>query len=715
MGDTAANSEVIDNLCQTNEYDMESYNKTDFMMITKTLKEIYIVAIDYKEGVLDYPSTYQRVRDLYSYYMCKVKRKIQEDKDFKKFVENLTIALASAIMVFFTVLMIYELYFAIKGKEYNTPIITCIVLIIVFNPVRSVIMLVRRAFGIKTSGGVTKERAREVERLEKLLLKAVDTECQGDNEQTFAACISEFITIYENNVRDHLTARKSERVRDIITFIENCRSFCKKSNSLEYNADMLLSDRIISLTDMILYMDDVALSAVMDADISSEYGIRTLYFKESNVARRRCADIIMHYEPNASRDDFVSYDTYFVHLLNSCIHELQKSVLKFWNQTQGLTGIIYICDSSDIDINAPYDFTLCKRKLIDMMIIIRRLRYLRVPEYDYILEALCGTRTDLMNFVLTYDSAVSNLSDAEIMANICSLLLSSEYFFDMINNSVTGCSWSVYSKNVDVMGETVLISYPKLVSCTDSTTYDSKTGCLMALPVDVKAIYKSKNANYIGEDTKLFMNVKKLISTIHTTRVDEEQINKKTEHSLEWQFILDAIFLKFKYEVSTIELNSMDSLIRDRARRSALSINIDVFTENMLYLIRKSVETNIISEDKTNLTQTNDNDIPNQHKYIDYATFSEKMSSLSEENLGQFAINLEKAKEGVVFMTSHMEDINDTSEKNIIMSGIYGEAVIFYIVISALYLFSYLVKTISGETIDSLISKFITRRKIRRL
>lgn len=713
MGD-AADSEVVDNLCQVNEYDMESYNKTDFMMITKALKDIYVVAIDYKEGILDYPTAYQRVRDLYSYYMCKVKRKIQEDKDFSKTVGNLTVVFAIFVMSLITLLMLRELYFMMTGKEYNTPFVSCIVLIIVFNPIYSVIRLLREAFNIKTSGGVTKERAREVERLEKLLLKAVDTECQGDNEQTFADCISEFITIYENNVRDHLTARKSERMRDIVAFIENCRSFCKKSNSLEYNSSMLLSDRIISLTDMIIEVDETALSAVMDADVSSEYGIRTLYFKESNTARRRCADIVMHYEPNASRDDLVSYEVYFVQLLNNSIHELQKSVLKFWNQTQGLTNLVYICDSSTIDINAPYDFAFAKRKLIEMMVIIRRLRYLRVLEYDYIMEALCGTRIDLMNFVLTYDSSISNLSDAEIMANICSLLLSSEYFFDIENNSATGCSMSVSSKSVNVMGETVLISYPKLVSCADSTMYDSKTGCLRAVPIDVKDIYKSKNANYMSEDTKLFVNVKTLISTIHNTSLNDEMIDKNTDQMLEWQFILDAIFLKLKYEVSLTDLQSLTSLIRERARRSTVSINIDVFTENMLLLIPKSIETNMISEDKTKLTQSNDG-IPNQHKYIDYATFSEKMSSLSEDNLRQFAINLEKAKEGMVFMTSHMEDINNESERNMIMSGIYERAVIFYCVISGIYLMGYLVKTIYGETVDTLISKFVMRNNFRRM
>jgi hypothetical protein len=60
-----------------------------------------------------------------------------------------------------------------------------------------------------------------------------------------------------------------------------------------------------------------------------------------------------------------------------------------------------------------------------------------------------------------------------------------------------------------------------------------------------------------------------------------------------------------------------------------------------------------------------------------------------------------------------MEDINNESERNLIMSGIYGEAVLMYVVMSFIYLVSYLVRTIYGESIDALLGGFVTRRRLK--
>ena len=710
MGDNDSKA-ATDTLCSVEEYDMESYDKTDFMLITKALKDIYGVAIDYQEGVLDYPTTYQRVRDLYSYYMCKVKRNIQENKDYSAFVKKTTFGVTIIVMIVTTLLMLRELYYAMRGRVYTTPIVSAIVMILVFNPVYSVIMLVWRGSSIQTSGGVTKERAREIERVEKLLLKAVDTECQGANEGTFAACMAEFVTLYENNIRDHLTARKSERARSIAAFIENCRSFCEKSSSIEYNESTMLTDRIVSLCDMMLEIDEAALTSVMDADVSSDYGLRTLYFKTSAVARRRCADIVMYYEPNANRDDMVSYEAYFVIFLNQCIHELQKSALKFWNQTQGMSGIVTICGSSTIDVNAPYDFVVTKRKLIDMMIVVRRLRYLRVLEFDYLMEALCGDQEDLRSFVLKYDSATSSITDGEVMAKMCDLLLKSTHFFAFSNNAVARCEWSVASASVSVMGATTMVPFPKAGACVDSSVVSDNVGCLTAIPADVREIYKAQNANYVAEDTVLFTNVKTMMQSIQTDVFDIDAVKK--ERSVELQFILDAMFLKLKYEVSAEQLMALEPLIENRARNSSRQVNHEIFAQNVLQLIPKSIESNIVRDNVNTLVKTTDNNVQNPNKYIEYATFSEKMKHLSEDDLIQFAINLDKAKDGVTFMTSHMEDINNESERNLIMSGIYGEAVLMYVVISFIYLVSYLVRTIYGESIDALLGGFVTRRRLK--
>lgn len=685
-------------LCTEFDTDMTTYNKLDFMMLTRALKSSYVVAKAHLNGDGD-QNTYKELKKSYSNYSCRVKSQI-DDANNRRLITGKVVYVC---FMLFSVWIMYMMYKQLKNafsmKPVSITIINALIVIIVMNPIFSFVTITMDIMNYSSSNAVPMKHIEDIDRLESLLRDAVDC------EENFDAKISKFVKAFEeSDLFITLDTQRMDKINQIQQFILNHKGFLEKNNNP--NLVTQVKDLAEDTFDFIFGKDEKLLSDMFDSEFSSssKQSSRTgMYYKTSKQVRSQTPKILNYMDPNIDPSTVESYAKYFLDDLNDNLIRLVGYV----TQHSIHLRMGFVCENPNVQQYIGVDkASAILDAFSDLSTRIRRLKMLSLPEYDYLMKCLNPSNTQEWNrLLLEFDKSMSNQRDLYTIMEI--FMNNTTYFFTVSSSTEDDCKLVERKVVKRIDGVNYDVTVPAL-SCDLKPNFG---GCATIhesmSSFDIREIYASFSSNYMNADSMIYQKTMDMIQSFQTTPLDG---NFRKNYKMEVDVIMDVLSSKLDNVDWTVDqvMQVFDSRVRQSTQNTELQ---DTFSENSRVLFE---ELKIITEERKltgELTYDKREAIENPTNFVSFEQFNNKLSSMSHSEYMLLHKSILETSKNVSFFHDRMDQINNSMDRKIFMGTAYWRYIIIYYVVSFLLLSEYLWKYYTGETVDiSLLSKLEVRR-----
>lgn len=685
-------------LCTEFDTDMSSYNKLDFMMLTRALKSSYVIGKAHVNGNGG-KNPYMELRKSYSNYSCRVKSRIDEANNRRLITSKVVYVCFMAFSVWVMYLMGKQLKNAFTMKPVSITIVNALIVIILMNPIFSFVTVTIDIMNYSSSNMVPANNVTDIEKLEQLLRAAVDCE---DN---FEANISVFVKAFEESeLFVTLDTQRMEKINQIQQFIVNHKNFLERSNNP--NIGTKLKESIEDCFNFMFGTDPKMLNDMFDSELSSDDKSNNIgiYYKTSKQVRLKTPSILNYLDPMIDPADIESYAKYFLDDLNDNLIRLVGYVTQHSIHLQ--MGVI--CENPNVQ---TYTGANKESAILDafteLSTRIRRLQMLNLPEYDYLMECLNPSKIEEWSrMLLEFDPTLNNKRDLYTVIEI--FINNTTYFFTVSSQTDDACKVieRTVMKRIDGVDYTITVPAlscdlkPNFAGC--ATIHESMQS------FDIREVYATYTPNYLNAESKIYRKTTNLIKSLKSAPLNQDF---RKSQKMEVDIIMDVLSNKLESIEWTVDqiMQVIDERTRMIARgdtgiQDTFSENARVLFEELKITIEERKVTGELTHDKREAIQ-------NPTNFVSFDQFNAKLSSMTSNEYMLLHKSIMESAKNVTFFHDRMDEINNSMERKIFMGGSYWNYIMIYYVVSFLLLSEYLWKYYTGETVDiSLLSKLEVRR-----
>lgn len=264
-----------------NANDMEEYDEFDYMLLFRALDSVRVTTKEYLEKEKDggasenfRKSTFVKCKRQFSFYTCKIKPEIQQNKENKKLMTTIFGLIIFFGSSYYTYWLMKQLWKGLSGEKHNIPIFYALIYIVLFNPIFSFITVSMNIVKFRAKSYMDKGKKDSIEEIEDKIKFAlscddnfnIDSACSYykyfDNEKESLCkslkCKEECKDIVENSpLNKDVIASKIEKLDFVHQFFVNQKKFILKVNNptieikqniyIDNAIDFLLGSRVKDL------------------------------------------------------------------------------------------------------------------------------------------------------------------------------------------------------------------------------------------------------------------------------------------------------------------------------------------------------------------------------------------------------------------------------------------------------------------------------------
>ena len=685
-------------LCTEFDTDMSSYNKLDFMMLTRALKSSYVIGKAHVNGNGG-GNTYMELRKSYSNYSCRVKSRI-DDANNRRLI---TSKLVYVCFMVFSLWVMYQMGKQLKNaftmKPVSITVVNALIVIILMNPIFSFVTVTIDIMNYSSSSMVPAKNIVDIEKLEQILRSAVDC------EENFDANILIFVKAFEESeLFVTLDTQRMDKINHIQQFILNHKSFLEKGNNPNIGSNLkeLIEDSFGFMfgKDLKMLNDMFESETSVAKEPSRNAG---MYYKTSKQVRMQTPKILNYLDSNIDPADIESYAKYFLDDLNDNLIRLVGYVTR--HSIFLKMGVV--CENSTVQ---TYTGENKESAILDafseLSTRIRRLRVLNLPEYDYLMECLNASNTDEWNrMLLEFDKTLHNKRDVYTIMEI--FINNTIHFFTVSSKIDDVCRLIERTVVKRIEGVDYSITVPAL-SCDMKPNF---AGCVTIhesmANFDIREVYATHSPNYLNAESTIYRKTTDLLKSLKSVPLDR---GFRKNSKMEVDIVMDVLSNKLESVEWTVDqiMQVVDERTRILSRDTGIQ---DTFSENARVLFEELKIT--IEERKLTgeLTYDKRDAIENPTNFVSFDQFNSKLSSMSSNEYMLLHKSIMECTKNVTFFHDRMDEINNSMERKIFMGGSYWNYIVIYYVVSFLLLSEYMWKYYTGKTVDiALLSKLEVRR-----
>ena len=704
MGD---NTDYEEELCAEIDSDMSGYSKSDMILLTRTLRGIYATCRDYVKianpSEEEREAAHTRLKQQYQFYQCNVKRKLANNRATSRFIMDIFRIIIILFMTSITMYMIYEIYKAFTGKEVKVTLTYAFITIWIVNPVWSVIKVIVSALNFQSSSKISPERKAEMDKLDGLLKQMVGCVSRFDGT------VGQFVSEYENSeINEDLPSKRLKKLGDINQFVDNLRGFVYRSENPQLSAN---TEEAILRCYAFLKGGNMGL---LDGVLSTESSEQTdednrMYFKSSKIVRSRAGEILHYYDVSFDASSLASYNDYFLDAINRSVRSLTVFVIKHAKSAEvGFGGDVPVrfCSDATTEALAGSDHTaeivthfslLCDR--------LRKLKRLMLPEYEYLLKFL--NPTEKAEWGALIDSFDETYNSSEDVLNVVELFLNNtEYVYRNLNRQRCELTTHEVTRTVNV-GRADERSYSIMIPKFKCTTDDESDKCLTYQDeFDIKSVYVALGgASWRDKDTLLYARTSVFLRTLDKTALPA---GYRAQYKVECDLIEEVLERELQFEW-TVE--SVISTMEAQERQDPSSDG--VLVRNARLLLQRLFDTTNDDAVKKLVFDRNAT-IDNPKLFITFDQFDEKLSNMTADKYAKFDRMVRRNADHVKFFNDRIDELNNSAESQMYMSGVYFEFVVLYAIISFCVTVDFSYKYYTKQSVDVLLMEKLQKSRLNK-
>ena len=718
MGDQAM-QKFEEELCAEVKTELSSVSTSDMILINRNLRSIYVICKDYLS--IDGPTqevreqTQERVTKQYKFFRCNVMRKVNANNAKSKMIGAVFGIVVTILLWSLFIYLLWQIYKFVSGKKVQVNFVSALTTIVVINPVASVITVTMEGLSFQTSNRVSQEVYKQIMELRDILRIS----CVANFDKN----AKDFVDKYERSeLFEDMPAKRMNKISEINQFVDNLRNFVYRSENSQLSA---ATEETILRCYVFLKGGDMDM---LDGVLSTESSSQTeeddrMYFKSSKTVRARAGEILRYFDSGFDASNITSYNDYFLEALNSSIRSLTLFAIKHAKSTDVGFGVqlpTKFCSDATTEALAGADHSVeigthfgvvCDR--------VRKMKRLMLPEYEYLLKFLNPSENpEWTAFVENFDESITTSEDVLTIVELW--LNNTEYLYRNLDDQSCQLGTHEVTRKVNeglLNEKSYSIMIPKLI-CTPAGSGGSGSGsgsggsggssigaigssklrgsggkCLTYKEeFDIKAVYvELGGATWRDNDTLLYARTKTFLKTLDKSALPQ---NYRTKYKLEIDLVDDVLEKELQFDW-TVE--SVMGVIEARDSEDASSSGVVVQNvEKMFRRLYNAVNDPAVKK----LVFDRDKTIENPNLFISFEQFDEKLSNMSVDKYGKFDTMVKKNMDNVKFFNERIEEINDSAEVQVHMSGVYQKYIVCYCVLSLITTCSYCYQYYSGKSVD---------------
>lgn len=678
------------------ENDLSKYSRSDKILLLRSMRTIYGTFRDFldeheraaseaakTEAVDKYK---ERFRLQYKFYRCTVQKKIQSNNKTASTLKTVFGILLYIIMCIPTAYAMKEIYNIATMNNRNPGYVpriklsTALITIFIVNPIMSVVKTIIDMISFNVSQKVS--ISEDLGELKTCMRNAWSAISCPNAVAEFLTEAQKYVKIYEEKFMDDLPSKRMTKLGELNQFVENLRTFVYRSENpqlSDMNQEKILMCYSFMKGGRMRMLDSMLsteTSSVSDEDAR-------MYFKRSSTVRTKAGEILAYYDSGFDSDAVTSYDSYFIEAINTSMRALVLFAIKHAkSSTHGFASqmeVRFCSDTSDVLAGADHStdivthFSLvCDR--------IRKLKKLMLPESQYMMTFLNPNALPEWNDLIdNFNSARDSAQDVLMVIEL--LLNNTEYLYRTPSEETCVLTTQEVRRTVNAgtVNEAVhSIRVPKL----ECDTEDGADVCLTYQEeFDVREVFiKLGTSAWREGDTLLYARTTAFISAFQVTELPS---TFRTDYKIECDLIDDVLDNEMQFEWT------VDIVMRAFENEDASeSVSNETFIANARkYLSR--LHATINNPGAKSLIYDKDNTIDNPLLFITFDQFSAKLDMMASDKIGAFQTMVDKNAENVTFFTDRMEELNDSTERKLYMSSEYMRLLVFYGIISFIWVTDY--------------------------
>jgi len=678
-----------DGLCESLEADMTEYSSADFSMLARTLKACHVTGREYVDEDLEEADAFEKLKQQYSFYNCKVKSELDDNHARKRIVRTLFNVGVFVLSCVITVYMLNQIRYAFTMRETNVTVIYALITIILFNPFASLITISFELTKFNASNKVPQSRVTQIETLEKLLKNAVS--CR-DN---FDSNIRSFVINYDkSDIAEDLPVKRMEKLTQINRVVTNLKEFVERSS----NASLSTKQRevILKCVKFLRGKHPKMLDAILSSETSKEELEERYFFKTSEQVRKRAGAILQYHDDTVDPKTIGEYNTYFVveleGLLSRLVIDVEKHAKHLELDKLGGSNILF-CD--DIDTRESLAAADRESEIIagfeSLSMRVRRLRTLRLPEYEHLMKALNpDDNAEWKRLLLQFDKATVGKSDVLTVMEL--FLNNTVYFFEYPSTRDGVCRLSTKHVRKEINGTTYEVTLP-VMECEQDANTDM---CMRARPnFDLRRdVYEKADPDYLKANSLVYARALSLLRSLPSVPLP-------TEYRKALRIEVDLIFAVLEGQLEAFDW-TVDGFISISQEGSSESVFLDNLRE-ILGGVKLAQQERVL---RNPLTLDRSKAIQDPRKYIPFDVFDEKLNGMVLADYKKFHTTLVQTQSNVQFFNDRLNELDDSAELQVHQSSIYVKYIYLYWAVSFLILVDFGWKYYTGKTVDvSIMSK----------